>query len=165
MIIERASSEDAKEILSLQKLAYLSEAEIYGDYSIPPLLQTLDQLRADFESLHFLKASIDGELAGSVRGSMQGETCHIGRLIVHPDFRNRGIGSRLMTDIEACFDGAVRYELFTGHLSERNLRLYRSLGYAPFKTEAVTDGLTLVFLEKRPRTDRHSSRASDAGRA
>lgn len=43
MIIERASLEDAKEILELQKLAYVSEAEIYNDYSIPPMMQTLDQ--------------------------------------------------------------------------------------------------------------------------
>ena len=40
MIVKRASFEDAKEILDLQKLAYVSEAEIYNDYSIPPLTQT-----------------------------------------------------------------------------------------------------------------------------
>jgi hypothetical protein len=48
-IIERASVEDAQEILALQRLAYQSEAEIYDDYSIPPLTQTLEAIRADFE--------------------------------------------------------------------------------------------------------------------
>ncbi len=41
MEIERAIISDAEEILSLQKLAYRSEAEIYNDFNIPPLVQTL----------------------------------------------------------------------------------------------------------------------------
>ncbi|MGA2025607.1 MAG: GNAT family N-acetyltransferase [Syntrophobacteraceae bacterium] len=150
MIVKRASFEDAKEILGLQKLAYASEAEIYNDYSISPLTQTLDQIQADFESRLFLKASVDGSIVGSVRGSMDQGTCHIGRLMVHPDFQNRGIGARLMKEIERCFHEAERYELFTGHLSERNLRLYHKLGYIPFAFEAATASLTFVFMEKHP---------------
>jgi hypothetical protein len=44
MIIERAHIEDTKEILDFQKLAYQSEAEIYNDYTIPPLTQTLEEM-------------------------------------------------------------------------------------------------------------------------
>ena len=76
MLVKRALFEDAKEILDLQKLAYVSEAEIYNDYSIAPLTQTLDQIQSDFESRLFLKASIDGRIVGSVRGFMERETCH-----------------------------------------------------------------------------------------
>jgi len=148
MIIERASLENATEILELQKLAYASEAAIYNDYSIPPLVQTLDQLRTDFVNQIFLKAIVDGKIIGSVRGVVEGGTCHIGRLIVHPDFQGRGVGTRLMKEIEKCFDQAERYELFTGHRSERNLRLYDGLGYIPFASEPVTEGLTLVFMVK-----------------
>ena len=36
MTIEQATSKDAADILALQKLAYLSEAEICGDYRIQP---------------------------------------------------------------------------------------------------------------------------------
>lgn len=148
MIVEHASIEDAKAILDLQKLAYRSEAMIYDDYSIPPLTQTLDQIRADFEKQLFLKITVDGRIVGSVRGYLEQHTCYIGRLIVHPDFRNRGIGARLMKEIEASFPDALRYGLFTGHRSEGNLRLYRRLGYTPFAERQVNDRLTLVFLEK-----------------
>ncbi len=150
MIIERASLEDAGEILELQKLAYVSEAEIYEDYSIPPLIQTSEEIQKDFEAQVFLKASIDARIIGSVRACMKGATCHIGRLIVHPDFRNRGIGERLMTEVEGFFARAERYELFTGRLSERNLRLYRRLGYKTFASKSLSKRLTLVFLEKYP---------------
>ncbi len=149
MIIEHASLQDAAEILELQKLAYISEAAIYNDYSIPPLKQTFDEIQADFERQIVLRAIVDGRIVGSVRGFVKQETCHIGRLIVHPDFQGRGIGTRLMREIERCFDKAERYELFTGHLSERNLRLYHKLGYTPFLSEPATDILTMVYLEKR----------------
>lgn len=109
-------------------------------------------MQADFKSRLFLKVSIDGMIVGSVSGFMERETCHIGRLIVHLEFQTRGIGARLMKEIERCFQEAERYELFTGHLSERNLRLYQRLGYLPFAFKTATDSLTLVFMEKKPRT-------------
>lgn len=148
MTIERASVQDANEILDLQRLAYESEAEIYDDHSIPPLTQTLDHIQTDFDNQHFLKASIDGRISGSVRAYLERETCHIGRLVVHPGFQNRGIGSLLIKEIERCFGQAKQFRLFTGHRSKRNLRLYRSLGYAVIETKAITDSLTLVFMQK-----------------
>lgn len=42
--IIKATKKDAEEILKLQKLAYISEAKIYNDYSIPPLTQTLPEV-------------------------------------------------------------------------------------------------------------------------
>jgi hypothetical protein len=86
MEIERATVLDAEEILSLQKLAYRSEAEIYNDFNIPPLVQTLESIEKDFENQYFLKAVMDGKIIGSVRAYTKEGTCYIGRLIVHPDF-------------------------------------------------------------------------------
>ena len=45
----RADKSDAPEILALQKVAYQSEAEIYGDASLPALQQSLEDLQNDFE--------------------------------------------------------------------------------------------------------------------
>jgi hypothetical protein len=53
-----------------------------------------------------------------------------------------------MRAIEEHFVTAKRYELFTGHLSEGNLRLYRWLGYTEFRKETVSPQLQLVYLEK-----------------
>lgn len=149
MIIEQARIEDAEEILKLQKLAYLSEAEIYDDYTIPPLTQTLEEIRDDFNRRFFLKATVDEQIIGSVRAHLKDETCFIGRLIVHPHHQNRGIGTKLMHGIEARFREAKRFELFTGHRSERNIHLYNKLGYKTFRTEPISDNLKLVYLEKQ----------------
>jgi len=151
MIIEMATVDEAEEILSLQRLAYQSEAEIYDDFTIPPLKQTLKEIKKDFETQVFLKATLNGRIIGSVRAFLREGTCYIGRLIVHPDFQNQGIGKRLMANIEEMFKGAHRFEIFTGHRSERNLYLYEKLGYQRFKTVMVNENLTIVFLEKYKR--------------
>ena len=149
MITETATIEDARDILELQRLAYQSEAEIYGDYAIPPLTQTLEGMEDDIGRQLCLKTTLEGRIVGSVRGVRNGGTCEIGRLIVHPGFQGRGIGTHLMHEVERAFTDVERFELFTGHQSERNIRLYRNLGYAVFKTVEVSENLQLVFMEKK----------------
>jgi ribosomal protein S18 acetylase RimI-like enzyme len=148
IIIKLAAVEDAAEILALQKLAYLSEAAIYNDYTIQPLKQTLEEIREDFKQYIFLKAVQNGVIIGSVKGQLEQQSCYIGRLMVHPDFQNRGIGTRLMQAIEAQFPQVKEYTLGTGHRSERNIRLYQKLGYKICSSEPVSDILTIVHLEK-----------------
>jgi ribosomal protein S18 acetylase RimI-like enzyme len=148
MIIEQASIQDLGAILALQKLAYRDEAALYDDYTIPPLTQTLEQIQKDFASQLFLKATVRGRIIGSVRAQAVGTTCCIGRLIVHPEFRNRGIGTQLMREIEERFQGLERFELFTGEKSERNLHLYHKLDYEIFKKQRLSNKVTLVYLEK-----------------
>ena len=147
LTIARAMHADAAAILDLQRLAYRSEAELYQDWSLPPLRQTLAELSDEFDSMTFLKASCEGVLIGSVRARMSASSCEIGRLIVHPDHQGRGIGRQLMYAMEAQIR-APRYELFTGARSERNIRLYEFLGYRPFKTQVLAPHLALVFMEK-----------------
>jgi ribosomal protein S18 acetylase RimI-like enzyme len=130
-----ATISDATEILSLQKISYLTEAKIYDDYFIPPLTQTLAELEADFERKSILKAVQDGRIVGSVNGFTKDDRCFIGRLMVHPEYQSRGIGSMLMETIENRFADVCSWELFTGELSVRNIRLYERLGYSVIRRE------------------------------
>jgi predicted N-acetyltransferase YhbS len=148
LAIASAGNIDAQKILELQRLSYQSEAGIYQDFTIPPLTQTLESLVAEFATHKFLIARSGPEIVGSVRARMSEAGCHIGRLIVHPRLQRQGIGSSLMRRIEEDFADARRYELFTGHLSEGNLRLYHRLGYREFKRETVSAKLVLVYMEK-----------------
>lgn len=145
--VDVAENGDLEEILSLQKLAYQENARRYNDYKISPLMDTIEDLKKESKSKIILKVVQDRKIVGSVRAYEKDGTCFIGKLIVHPDYQNRGIGKKLVEAIEKCFRG-VRYELFTGHLDEKNLMFYGKLGYKIFKTESVSEELKFVYMEK-----------------
>lgn len=163
MIIGRATIEDAEQILALQHLSYQSEAEIYNDYTLAALNQTLAELVDEFDDYVFLKAVINDRIIGSVRGRMQDGACYVGRLIVHPDYQNQGIGSKLMTEIEACFPEAHVYQVFTGHKSKRNIIIYQKLGYKISGTEPVTKDYSLKHMTKSVETRASAPESGEAG--
>lgn len=142
-----ATLSDAGVILELQHLAYQSEARLYDDFSIPPLTQTLVELEREFETKTILKAIDKEYLLGSVRFYEKESTCYLERLIIHPEFQNQGIGKALVKQAETLAE-SKRFELFTGHKSERNIRFYKNLGYDIFRSEVLSDKLTFVFMEK-----------------
>ncbi|MGV9375213.1 GNAT family N-acetyltransferase [Nonomuraea sp. NPDC003707] len=149
-MIERATTADAGEILTLQRAAYVSEAQLYGDPYIPPLIESLEQIRKVIEGAVVLKALDAGRVIGAVRGQVSGTTCLVGRLVVAPDRQGRGIGTALLTALHEAVPEAEAFDLFTGHLSGVNLKLYRRLGYRETSRERMDDHLTLIHLRMRP---------------
>jgi ech hydrogenase subunit C len=146
----RAEKADAPELLALQKTAYQSEAEIYGDDSLPPLQQTLEEMQQDFArpGQIFLKTVVNGKIIGTMRGYAENDSAFLSRLLVHPYFQGRGIGHRLVAEMEKSFPTVKRFEVFTGQKSERNLAQFRKLGYQEFKTAPFTPAITWVYLQK-----------------
>jgi len=147
--IFKAYKNDLETILQLQKDCYMTEAEIYNDYNIPPLQQDLKSIENEFENATILKAVVNGEIVGSIRGFVDNETAYIGKLIVKNSFQNKGIGQLLLDSLESIFKDCNRYELFTGDRSQKNLYLYNKLGYKEFKRQQITNNLTMVYLEKK----------------
>ena len=135
--ISEATVSDSAEILKLQRAAFISEAELYNDFNLEPLTQTLNSLEEDFKNYLFLKAEYQNEIVGSVKARETGEFCWIGRLMVAPEFQNRGIGRKLMTEIERAFPKTKLYLLATGCRSVKNIKLYGSIGYK--KRDLISD--------------------------
>ncbi|MFF2506746.1 GNAT family N-acetyltransferase [Streptomyces sp. NPDC058067] len=150
--ISAATEQDAEKILKLQYLCYQSEAELYGDYSIEPLTEPLDSVKAELAGGTVLVARLGEEVVAAVRGSVDADgTARIGKLVVHPRMQRHGLGGRLLDAVEAKLGAggaAKRFQLFTGHRSEHNLRLYRKHGYVAVGTKRVDEKLTLVTLSK-----------------
>ncbi len=148
MTIKKAQKEDLRKILDLQYIAYQSEARLFNSTDIPPLKQTLDDIENEYEKGIILKAvDIHDNIIGSVRAFCNKETVHIGKLIVHPENQRQGIGTALLMEIENEYSGK-RYELFTSSRSEKNISLYRKLGYEIFDKKQITKELTFVYMEK-----------------
>jgi ribosomal protein S18 acetylase RimI-like enzyme len=147
IVISDALIGDLAEILALQKVCYYQEAEIINDFTIKPLLQTINEIGRDLQEQVILKAVLENRIIGSVRAFEKEGSCHIGRLIVRPDHQNQGLGKRLMNEIESLFK-VKRYELFTGSMSVKNIFLYNKLGYREFKQEITNGEYHLVYLQK-----------------
>jgi len=151
VIIAAARPDEAEQILKLQYLSYQSEAELYSDWTLEPLTQSLESLQAELAERHVLVARLGDEVVGSVRGWVdEAGVGQIGRLVVHPRMQRHGLGRRLLSGLESRLaqDGAGRFELFTGHRSLGNLRLYRSLGYQETEVREVSRRLSIVTLAK-----------------
>lgn len=146
--ITQAEPKDAEEILHVQKSAYRSEAELYNDYDIAPLKQTVDELKEQFKDHIILKAVLNGKIIGTIRAWEDSRTCYIERLAVLPDMQNHGIGSALLKEIESRFN-PKRYELFTGSKSDKNIYFYKKSGYSVFeKTKSGCGNIEMLYLEK-----------------
>ncbi|GAA4231972.1 GNAT superfamily N-acetyltransferase [Streptosporangium album] len=147
-VIEWAEPEDAGEILTVQRAAYVTEAQLYGDPFIAPLVESAEQVRKAVETATVLVAREGGRIVGAVRGRMSDATCLVGRLVVAPDAQGRGIGGALLAALHEEVAAALAFDLFTGHLSEGNLRLYRRHGYRETRRERMSDHLTLVHMRR-----------------
>lgn len=142
--------DDAGEVLTLQRAAFVQEALIYRSVDMPPLTQTLDEVRAELgENLGCV--ALDGpRMVGAVRARRDGDLLLIGRIAIAPDQQGRGIGTTLLDAVETRGRdaGATEAELFTGSLSEANLRLYEREGYRETQRVPGDDGIEQVFLRK-----------------
>jgi ribosomal protein S18 acetylase RimI-like enzyme len=147
--------EHAGEALTVQRAAYVTEAQHYNAPTIPPLTETVAELRADLENGVLAFGAWHGtRLVGCVRGRVAGDRMEVARFAVAPDMQGRGIGTALLTAVETAAPSPVRtFWLVTGATSEGNLHLYRRTGYAVVADTTDAVGVALVRLEK-PRSDR-----------
>lgn len=123
---------DAGELLTLQRAAFVTEAILHSDLTIPPLYQTFEELVAELgdPDVVALGIRLGTRLVASVRVRVDGAVGHVGRLMVAPDMQGKGLGTKLLTILDDELPASVsRLELFTGSLSVANIRLYERLGY------------------------------------
>ncbi|MDN0022689.1 GNAT family N-acetyltransferase [Leyella lascolaii] len=147
-VITKACLEDLQEILQLQYLAYQSEAALFGSNDIPPLKQTIDEVIEEYHKGVILKLVADNKIIGSIRAWETEGTAHVGKLMVHPDYRHCGYGTKLLNEIESYFS-QKRFVLFTSTRSINNLRMYQRMGYKEFERKDVTAELEFIYLEKK----------------
>ncbi|MGB4779016.1 nicotinamide-nucleotide amidohydrolase family protein [Microbacterium sp.] len=141
---------DAGEVLTIQRAAFVSEAKLYGSADLAPLTQTLSEVEAELRDAEGWVARVGGRLVGAIRTRESEDLLLIGRIAVAPDLQGSGIGRRLLAAAEDSTSASAA-ELFTGSLSDANLRLYRDCGYVETERIDQGDGTQQVFLRKRLR--------------
>ena len=157
---------DAGELLTLMRACWLVEAQAHDTLDIPPLTETLDDVR---ESLApgtswrtwILRDPATSRLVGSVRGRLIAwrndptdapQTWEVGRLMVAPDLQGRGIGRALLAHVLAAADARARRAwLLTGARSARNQRMYRTAGFRVLREPAPFPQAVQMLAPLTPR--------------
>lgn len=149
VVLRRAVERDAGEILTLQRAAYVTTAQLYRDPFLPPLVETLQDVVEAIRT-EIVLAAMDGHrIVGSARIRIEGTTGHMGRLVVAPDREGAGVGIRLIKAVQEHAPPSVtRFELFTGALSERHIALYWILGFEEYERRVSDEGIELVYMQR-----------------
>ena len=153
LTVAPATPADAGELFTVQRAAFLDEARELGTMFIPPLNETLDELRAAFDEVMIRKALDGTRIVGCGRlrvSGANGETGWIERLAIAPDWQGRGVGSAIMVALEAGAPASVnRFEVHTAAVRTQNLAFYRRHGYTRAGEFTDPAGIIVAHLEKR----------------
>ena len=148
--IRPISPDDAGEVMTLQRAAFVQEAQIYGSIEMPAFSQTLEAVTAELTGNDGCVAHIGPRMVGAVRARHDGGLLLVGRIAIAPDVQGEGVGSQLLAAVEDRGRelGCTEAELFTGSLSEANLRLYEREGYVESQRIPTGEGVEEVYLRK-----------------
>jgi GNAT superfamily N-acetyltransferase len=146
--------ETAEEVWALQHPAYRVEAALIGVSDLPPLRDTVKSLQKCGESFWGYRDDDEGDLIGAISFVQEREAHYtICRMMVHPDFLRRGIGSLLMKHLLL---GPPKFVTWTVTAEIRNLpalSLYESFGFIRSDTFEPIPGVTMQRLERAPGND------------
>ncbi|MDE9367893.1 tRNA (guanosine(37)-N1)-methyltransferase TrmD [Luteipulveratus sp. YIM 133132] len=143
-----ATPGDVGELLTMTHACWLKETLANRTFDIPAVHETVETLSASLAEWQTYVLRAQGRLVGSVRGRLDGDVWEIGRLMVAPDLRGRGLGRALLSRIEAVAPQAARsYSLITGAASADNQRMYKKAGYRP--GPSPIEG-TVLLTKRRP---------------
>ena len=154
--IEALRPDDVGELVTLQRAAFLRDAQLYGDPFIPALTQSSADIMLELSDADrlFLVAKLGSRMVGAVRAHRTGSVTNIGRLMTAPDLEGRGIAGRLMDAVEAA--GAPHsewFELSTGSRSTASVAMYARRGYAVVSEHEAAPGMRVVTMRKPARVD------------
>ena len=128
--VRTATPSDAGELLTLQLACWVREAQANETLDIPPLREDLATVQAWLGTWTTFVVRSGTRLVAAVRGRLEGDTWEVGRLMVAPDLRGRGLGRWLLGHVESAAPAeARRVSLVTGARSEANLRMCKKAGY------------------------------------
>ncbi|WP_433515945.1 GNAT family N-acetyltransferase [Nonomuraea sp. CA-143628] len=129
-------------LLAVQHAAYAVEAKIIEDDRIPPLSETLDELRA--RPLRWVGAFDEDELlVGAVAWSETVDEVDIDRLVVDPAAHRRGVGRALVEEVMSRA-GSRRIVVSTGRANAPARKLYERLGFEGLDEVEVIPGLWIA---------------------
>lgn len=135
------------ELYNLQRTSYRIEADLINFYEIPPLVETIEELKKCGET--FIGYFAGDELAGAISYTKEEREVTICRMIVHPNHLRKGIAQELLAFVEINLSDYTIIKVSTGKDNTPAKNLYLKNGFHLVGEMEVVPGLFISNFEKR----------------
>lgn len=145
-IIDFQNTRLVLELFKLQKASYLVEANLIGFFDIPPLKESLEELKECGET--FLGYFEGEDLAGALAYKIENKVLAICRMVVHPKHFRKGFAQKLLSALEEIHPEITVLKVSTGKDNTPAKRLYLKNGFRLARNVEVVPGLFISLFEK-----------------
>lgn len=144
--VDITDEEIATKMTELQQASYQIEAKLIGSYDIPPLKESMNQVRSCGET--FLACMEMGEMIAALSYKREGLVVDLHRMMVHPKHFRKGIAGQLLIYLEELEADAQEFIVSTGAANTPAVRLYEKHGFKKVREIVVGNGLSLAQFVK-----------------
>ncbi|ULT59082.1 GNAT family N-acetyltransferase [Neobacillus drentensis] len=134
------------DVFELQRASYIIEAQLIHYYDIPPLLETMAELKECGET--FLGYYEGENLAGAISYTIEKDELTICRMVVHPSQFRKGIAEKLLTRVEEQNPDISVLSVSTGKDNPPAKNLYLKHGFNHVSDLEVIPGLFISHFKK-----------------
>lgn len=143
----RASESDADRLISVQNSAFADDLKKYGE--CPAYIEDREVMLNSIRNRIFYKILADGLIVGTVEvRKLTNKHYYLRVLSVHPDYQNKGIGSRALQFLFDTYPEVKSWTLITPKDNKRNCHFYEKAGFCGINEIVDSNVLTLVCYRK-----------------
>ncbi|PGM74858.1 GNAT family N-acetyltransferase [Bacillus cereus] len=144
--LHSSSFEVASSILQVQIPAYKIEAIYLNSTAIPRLYDTVNDIQSCDET--FYGYFSENKLVGFISFMQEEQRIDIHRLVVSPDFFQKGIATKLLLYIFNMFPSSMTYIVQTGKANTPAITLYKKHGFITVSDTILPNGMILTQFKK-----------------
>jgi len=151
MKVQRTSKDDMQELTQLSTLVFDDDSTKHnqGEKGGPPGYDSIEWQNFILTSGMYYKVLNEGKIVGGVILFKKGRVhLEIGRIYIHPEFQNKGLGTEVLSLLERRNPGIKKWTLNTPAWAVRNQHFYEKLGYIKVGELTTENGLGLILYEK-----------------
>ncbi|EEL33653.1 acetyltransferase, GNAT [Bacillus cereus Rock3-28] len=145
--LNATSFEVASSILQVQIPSYKVEADYLNSTAIPRLYDTVNDIQNCGET--FYGYFSENKLVGFISFMQEEQLIDIHRLVVLPDFFQKGIATKLLSYIFNMFPSSMAYIVQTGKANTPAIALYKKHGFIEVTDITITDRMILTQLKRQ----------------
>ncbi|WP_066062907.1 GNAT family N-acetyltransferase [Neobacillus soli] len=141
---------EAETLLKIQKEAFQADLKKYKDYDTSPAAEPLEFFKYKINHSFHYTIFIGGKIAGGICIVKIKETHYrLFRIFLSANIQNRGLGSKILTQLERKFPHVKEWSLDTPKDNVRNRHFYEKLGYKKIGEQKVNERLVLIEYVKK----------------